>query len=488
MRLVSERALVMRPLVATLASVSLFSQVCVSGCAVGPSYRKPETTMEKFHSAAAVKARPTSAPTPALETWWDGFNDPMLSRIVQQARNQNLDLAAALARVQQARAAAREAGAQLLPTIDLNAQATRIHESLQSPIGQVANHVVPGFNRNQSIYDVGLGAIWELDLFGGLRRGREAASAEADAAIAEQVGTRISVTADAADAYLRIRGDQARIAVAEQQVATDERLLELVHQRFGRGLAAVREVAQAEALLSQARASLQPLNIDLEAQMNRLDVLLGVQPGTFAAELQIARDIPTVPSVSASDEPLDVLRRRPDIIAAERRLAASNARIGQALADYYPKISLAGVLGYESSRPSDLFKAATFQPQGIAGLRWRVFDFGKVSAEVAQAKGAKAEALARYQQAVLRAAEEVENAFTSLVQLEAHQQELLAEVAALKRARDASQEAYDGGVIALTDVLDANRQLLTAQDELAQTRADSTRAAVGTFRALGGGW
>jgi NodT family efflux transporter outer membrane factor (OMF) lipoprotein len=484
---VSDSAIVMRPLVAAVASLSVFAQLCLPGCAVGPSYRKPATTLEKFHSAAAVEARSTSAPTPALETWWEGFNDPILSRLVQRARDQNLDLAAALARVQQARAAAREAGAQLLPTVDVNTQATRIHQSLESPIGQVASHV-PAFNRNQSIYDAGLGAIWELDLFGGLRRGREAASAEADAAIAEQVGTRISITADAADAYLRIRGDQARIAVAEQQVATDERLLDLVRQRFGRGLAAVREVAQAEALLSQARASLQPLRIDLEAQMNRLDVLLAVQPGNCAAELQIPRDIPTVPNMSANDGPLDVLRRRPDVIAAERHLAAANARIGQALADYYPKISLAGVLGYESTRPSDLFKAATFQPQAIAGMRWRVFDFGKVALEVAQSRGANAEALARYQQAVLRAAEEVENAFTSLLQLEAHEHELLIEVGALQRARDASQEAYQGGVSALTDVLDADRQLLAARDELAQTRADAARAAVGTFRALGGGW
>ncbi|MGH8139517.1 MAG: TolC family protein, partial [Steroidobacteraceae bacterium] len=196
MRSISDRALVMRPLLAALASVSLFSQVCVSGCAVGPSYRKPATTLEKFHSAAALEARPASAPTPALETWWDGFNDPLLSRIVQRARDQNLDLAAALARVQQARAAAHEAGAQLLPTFDLNGQATRIHQSLESPIGQIASHV-PAFNRNQSIYDAGLGASWELDLFGGLRRGREAASAEADAAIAQQAGIRISVTADA---------------------------------------------------------------------------------------------------------------------------------------------------------------------------------------------------------------------------------------------------------------------------------------------------
>ena len=487
MRFTSDRAIEMRPLVAALASISLFSLLCVSGCAVGPSYRKPATTLDNFHSVGALAARPMSAPAPALEAWWDGFNDPMLSRIVQRARDQNLDLAAALARVQQARAAAREAGAQLLPTVDLDGQTTRIHQSLESPTGQIASHL-PGYNRNQSIYDAGLGAGWELDLFGGLRRGKEAASAEADAAGAEQLGIRISVTADAADTYLRIRGDQARIAVAAQQVATDERLLELVRQRFGRGLAAVREVAQAEALLSQARASLQPLGIDLEAQMNRLDVLLGVQPGTSAPELQRPSDIPSAPSAPVDDRPVDVLRRRPDVIAAERQLAASNARIGQALAEYYPKISLAGVLGYESSRTGDLFKAATFQPEAVAGLRWRVFDFGKVSAEVAQAKAAKAEALARYRQAVLRAAEDVEDAFTSLVQLEGHQQELLTEVAALTRARDASQEAYQGGVIALTDVLDADRQLLAAQDELAQTRADSARAAVGTFRALGGGW
>src|SRR5437879_1288060 len=131
---------------AASASVSLFSQLCVSGCAVGPSYRQPATTLGNFHSAAALQAHPTSAPTPALETWWDGFNDSMLSRIVQQARDQNLDLAAALARVQQARAAAREAGAQLLPTFDLNGQATRIHYSLESPVGQIASPL-PGLDR-----------------------------------------------------------------------------------------------------------------------------------------------------------------------------------------------------------------------------------------------------------------------------------------------------------------------------------------------------
>lgn len=475
---------VRRPFTTVLATASL-AWLGLSGCAVGPDYRRPETGLNEFHSAAAVQARGTAAPD--LDAWWQGFNDPLLSSLVRRAQVQNLDLAAALARVQQARGVASEAGAQLLPTVDLDAQAARIHQSLESPLGQ-AGSSLPGYNRNQSDYGLGLGASWELDLFGGLRRGKEAASAEADAAVAEQAGTRVSVAAETADAYLRIRGDQARIAVAEQQVATDAHLLDLVNQRFGRGLAAVREVAQAEALLSQARASLQPLRIDLEAQMNRLDVLLGQQPGTSAAELQTPRGIPAVPGIPAGDKPVEVLRRRPDVIAAERRLAASNARVGQAIAEYYPHLSLSGLLGYEASHPGDLFKAATFQPEAAAGLRWRVFDFGKVGAEVTQARGARAEALARYRQSVLRAAEDVEDAFTALVQLEAHRQELRNEVAALTRARDSSQEAYQGGVIALTDVLDADRQLLVAQDQLAQTQADSGRAAVGAFRALGGGW
>lgn len=247
-------------------------------------------------------------------------------------------------------------------------------------------------------------------------------------------------------------------------------------------------MAQAEALLSQARASLQPLQVELEAQLNRLDVLMGAQPGTYAAELRPPADIPDVPGISGGERPIDVLRRRPDVIAAERHLASSNARIGAALAQYYPTVSLSGLLGYDSLIGNQLFTPSTLEREAVAGLRWRLFDFGKVDAEVAQARGAHAEALALYRKAVLYAADDVENAFTALVQSEAHTQELLREVASLKRARDSSQDAYRGGVIPLTDVLDADRQLLRAQDELARSRADTARAAVSAFRALGGGW
>ncbi|MHB8814805.1 MAG: efflux transporter outer membrane subunit [Steroidobacteraceae bacterium] len=467
--------------------MSLIIALSITGCAVGPDYRKPATALQPFHGSAALKAQRTSASAPALAQWWLGFDDPELTRIAQRALNQNLDLTAAIARVEQARAGAREAGAQLLPTADMTAQAARIHQSLESPLGSIARSL-PGFKRDQSEYDVGAAASWEIDLFGGLRRGAQAARAEAQAAEAEQLGTRVTVVADAADAYLQVRGDQARIALVKDQVSTDQHLLDLVERRFRAGLATDREEAQAQALLSEARASLQPLAIDLEAQLNRLDVLMGAQPGTYAAELSSPQELPLPPAVPSDLTPADVLRRRPDVIAAERRLAASNARIGEAIAEYYPKISISGLLGFESLSTGQLFKAATFQPEAVAGLRWRLFDFGKVDAEVAGAKGANAEALALYRQSILHAAEDVEDAFSALVQLQAHGEELEREVAALERARDSSQSAYAAGVIPLTDVLDADRQLLAAQDQLALTRANTDQAAVQSFRAMGGGW
>jgi outer membrane protein TolC len=215
---------------------------------------------------------------------------------------------------------------------------------------------------------------------------------------------------------------------------------------------------------------------------------MGVQPGTYAHELATAREIPPIPAISGDQQPTDMLRRRPDVIAAERRLAASNERIGVAISDYYPKISLSGALGFDSLSAGHLFISGAFQPVGGGALRWRLFDFGKVAAEVAQARGANAEALAVYREAVLRAAEDVENALSGLTQTEADVIELQDEVQSLVKARDLAEQAYLAGSITLTDVLDADRQLLIAQDAFDANRADAARAAVGVFRALGGGW
>ncbi len=458
----------------------------LAGCEVGPNYQPPQATLAPFHNAAAVDARTAMAPD-RLDAWWGGFQDPALTRIVQRALDQNLDLAAAMARVQQARASAQAAGAALLPTIDLDGQATAQHQSTVGPLGSVAS-TLPGYNRDQRIYDVGAAASWEIDLFGGLRRGAEAARAEAQAAEAERAGTRITVAADAADAYFQVRGQQARLAVARQPIAVDTHLLTLVRLRQKNGVGNDREVAQADALLQQAQASVPPLQVTLEAQLNRLDVLMGAQPGTYARELATPEAIPAIPRIPDADTPLDVLRRRPDVIAAERRLASSNAQIGAAISDYYPKISLAGALGFDSMSLNHLLTANAFEPAATGALRWRLFDFGKVDAEVAQARGANAEALAQYRQSVLHAAEDVEDAFMTLTQTETRSQQVQGEITSLARARDLSQQSYAAGAIPLTDVLDADRQLLAAQDDLALNQADAARAAVRSFRALGGGW
>ncbi|WP_308720781.1 efflux transporter outer membrane subunit [Komagataeibacter xylinus] len=458
----------------------------VSACAVGPNYREPKTDLRSFHAAAAVDTRQART-SPPLDTWWEGFHDLELTRIEQRVLSQNLDLAAAVARVRQARGAAEAAAARLLPTLDFNPQASANRLSKEGLIGHIVNDV-PGFNRDYRSYDVSGAASWEIDLFGGLRRGQEAARDEAEAARVERVGERITVAADAADAYFQIRGNQARLAVAEKQIAVDAHLLELVRQRRTRGVSNERELAQAEALLQSARETVPLIRIALEAQLNRLDVLMGVQPGTYAAELDNPSDIPPIPAIGGNDKPADMLRRRPDIVAAERRLAASNARIGEALGDYYPKLSLMGILGFQSLSPNKLFTAPGFQAAGSGAIRWRIFDFGKIDAEVQQARGANAEALARYRLTVLHAAEDVENAFTTLVQSEQRTDELQAAVASLTRAHDLSQQSFQAGVIPLTDVLDADRQLLDAQDQLALNRANAARAAVSSFRALGGGW
>ena len=454
---------------------------------MGPNYTRPVTTLAPFHNLDAAKAVKTKLPSPQLDAWWTGFDDPMLVTVVQRALQQNLDLAAAFARVTQARAAAAEAGAQLLPTADLDATVTAQRQSAANEFGAIGSSF-PGYSRNFREYTVGPAASWELDVAGGLRRGKASALDELQAAEADHVGTRITVAAEAADAYVQVREFQARIAVAQQLIDTDAGLQRLVEARRRAGAADGREVAQAEALLKQAKTTVPPLRIGLEAQLNRLDVLMGVQPGTYAKELMTPGKIPEVPAIGDADQPLDVLRRRPDIIASERRLAASNERIGVAISDYYPKISLSGALGFDTIKAGTLFNGRAFQAVGGGALRWRLFDFGKVKAEIAQARGAYAEALVAYRQTALKATEDIENAMMELAQSKARLEQLQDEVESVTRARDLSQRAYEAGAITLTDVLDADRQLLVARNEVESTRADSARAAVGTFRALGGGW
>ncbi len=460
----------------------------LTGCAVGPDYRSPDTALSaRFVGQEGIAQRDVQNKAD-LQAWWASFEDPLLARFVGLALEQNLDIAQAAARVAQSRASLRQADAALLPSVNVNATAARSHQSVETPLGQLLS-AARDFDRNGNYYETNVGAKWEIDLFGGLRRGQGAARAEYQASEAGAIATRLAVAAQTADAYVTIRGLQARIAIAGQQTETRRQLLSTIKLQYEKGIAAELQMRQPEGSLAQVEAQIPVLEAGLDAAMNALDVLLGAQPGTYRAELSSAALIPIAPGLADAGTPAEMIRRRPDLIVAERRLAAANARIGEAIAEYYPKFSLGALLGSATAISSGhLFTAGASQALGILGLRWRLFDFGRIDAQVAAARGQEAEALAAYRLAVLRATEDVENAFSALVKREAQVGILTQGESSLARARETSFAAYNGGVVSLIEVLDADGNLLQVRDAKAQAQTDAVRAAIASFRALGGGW
>lgn len=470
---------------------SLALLLCASvmaGCAVGPDYRRPDAPLPAHYIGQAAVEQQHVASTTDLATWWQGFDDPLLSHFVSLALEQNLDLAQASARVTQARAALGGADAALLPSGSISGSAARAHQSIETPLGEVLN-ATPNYDRWGNAYEADLGASWEIDVFGGLRRGREAALADYQASEAGVAATRLEVTAQTADIYIAVRGLQTRLEIAQRQVKVEQELLAKVNLLYGKGLAAEYQVRQTEGELAQVQATVPVLQTYLDAAMNALDVMLGSPPGTHRAELAAAAPIPATPKIASLGSPADLLQRRPDLIVAERHLAAANARIGEAISEYYPKFSLSGLLGSATAVSSgNLFTSGANQAAGVLGLRWRLFDFGRINAQIKAAKGRDTEALAAYRQAVLRATEDVENSFSALVNREEQAVTLSQGEASLARARESSSIAYQNGAASLIDVLHADQTLLQTSDARAQAQMESARAAVATFKALGGGW
>lgn len=473
------------PAMRTLALV--ISTSLAAGCAVGPDYHRPDAPLaDHYLGQAAVERRAAAAPA-SFARWWAGFGDAQLSALVDKALAQNLEIAQARARVLQARAGLGAANAALLPSATVNGQAARAYQSVETPLGRVLD-AAPGYDRYGNSYEANLEASWELDVFGGLRRGKEAALADYQASEAGAVATRLAVAAQTADIYTSIRGLQARLAIARRQVDTQQALLDKVRLLHARGLAAEYQVQQTEGELAHVRASMPVLQAGLDAAMNAMDVMLGSAPGTHRAELAAASAIPRAPQLAATGTPADLLRRRPDLIAAERRLVASNARIGEAISEYYPKFSLSALLGSATTQSGNLFSAGAAQSAGVLGLRWRLFDFGRINAQIDLAKGQEAEALAAYRESVLRASEDVENAFSALINRETQAAILTAGENSLASARQSSFTAYRNGTASLIEVLNADQTLLRTADARAQAQTESARAAIAAFRALGGGW
>lgn len=465
----------------------LTAGLALQACAVGPDYKRPVSTLStEFKGQVAIDKRVGSNPAD-IARWWEGFNDPLLSRLVQEALVNNLDIAQAAARSTQARAGLDAAAAVLLPSASIGASGGQAQLSERSGIGAVSSAL--GSDRSFSSYEANIATSWELDLAGGLDRQKEAALAEYQASEAGVVAARLAVIAGVADAYILIRGLQARLAIARAQVKVQEDAVRLIRLRHQNGVAAESTLRAAEASLAQVRTVPPAMQAALESALNAMDVLLGSQPGTHRDMLLTPSPIPGAPAVSGAGGPAELLRRRPDLIIAERRLAAANARIGQSMSEYFPKFSFSALLGTASTAGAgSLFTAPATQAQGFLGLRWRLFDFGRIDAEIKSAKGAYSEALAAYRSAVLRASQDVEDAFAALVNSEEQERLLAQGEASLQGARNSAEAAFARGTTSKIEVLDAEFKLLTIADARVRVQTASARSAVLSFKALGGGW
>lgn len=472
----------------TLWFAPLLPALYLGGCTVGPDYQPPAAgAAAPFRHQALLEQRATGEPAADLATWWAGFSDPGLEALVNQVLAHNLDLAQAVARVSQADALALSARSALLPSGELSLSASKAHQSLEDPQGRLASSA-PGFDRNSSLYQIGAGASWEADVFGGLRRGLEAADAERQVTLAQQAAVRLMVSSSAARGYIQLRTLQARQAVVQSRVKTQTELVRLMQLQYARGVIAQLQLKQAEGVLATVSAQVPPLLSAIESTMNALEVLSGVAPGTLHEALASGTAIPSAPRIDSAGGQADMLRRRPDVIAAERTLAASNARIGEAIADYYPKFSLGALVGSATTVSGNLLASDANLAQGVLGLRWRLFDFGRVKAEVEFAKGRDAQALAAYQQTLLQATADVENAMSQLVQSERQNALLQDGVKALTDARVAAYTAFEQGSVSFLEVLDADDRLQQAQEQQLLAQAAASIAAVDCFKSLGGGW
>jgi multidrug efflux system outer membrane protein len=421
-----------------------------------------------------------TGPDPVEAEWWRALGDPVLDELQRRARSANHDLRIAEANLRAARALLGIERRDLYPTATARASVER-----EASSGATRP---PGIDRTQTFYSAGLDATWEVDLFGRVRRSVEAASAAYDAAEADRRGAEVAVAGEVARAYVALTGARRRLEVARANVANQEESLALVQALLDAGRGTELDLERARSQLETTRARLEPLETAEARAVHRLAILLGEMPAALDELLGDAGTVPSAPERITIGDPASLLRRRPDIAAAERRLAASTARIGVATADLFPRVSLTGSFGSLATSLDELGdgdeRTTSFGPF----LRWAAFDLGRVRNRIRAAEAEADAALARYEKTVLTALEETENALVRLDRVRRRQAHLVLAERAAARAAGLARERYEAGLDSFLVVLDAEARLLSAQDERASGAVDNADAYVGLYVALGGGW
>jgi len=454
-----------------------------AGCTVGPDYERPQFEQEVPDAWKSAAAAEIEGPGLPLETWWATLNDQKLIDLIYEAREANLSVQAAAARVRESRARLGIATGQYYPDVVLDASYSRQDLSENSSFVSP-----PGGFQPFDLYNVGVGFNWELDLFGRLRRGAESARAGLEASIEDYRDVMVILMADVAANYVELRTVQARIKYGRANVEAQASSLQLTRDRFNAGLSPLTDVTQAEYNLANSQAAIPRLEARLQAAANRLAVLLGKPPGAEDHLLEGEFEFPVPDESVTLGIPADLLRRRPDIRGAERQLASQSALIGAAKADLYPTFSLAGILAIESTDSTNLFDSGSATWSLVPGLRWNIFNGGKIRNNVRVQEALTQQLLFNYEQSVLFALDEVESTMVAYEREKERRDHLLEAVDASERTVELVRTQYMSGLTNFLNLLDAQRTLASQQDSYAESEGQVIQNLVTLNRALGGGW
>ena len=464
------------------------------GCSVGPDFKgAPDQKLNAGFSAlsgsdvtqanAAILPSAVTSLTPGgVAQWWKQLNDPLLDSLIQRAIRGNLDLRLSRARIREARALRGVEKSALFPTIDANGRATRERRS------ENINDGVGSPSDSNSLFDAGLDASWEVDVFGGIRRAVAAADADLAAAFEDERDITVTLVSEVARNYVDLRGFQQRIDLNNQTVKAQQETLDLTKSLARAGISSDLQVQQSASILASRQSQLPPLYVGQRAAAYRLAVLLGEQPGALLTELATPAPIPASPKAIPIGLPSDLLRRRPDIRRSERRIAAATARVGVATADLFPRFSITGSFGLQSEQSNTFFDMNSRYWNVGPSVRWNVFDGKKIRSQINAANAREEAAVTEYERSILLALEDVENSLTSFIQEQARWRSLFEASDASQRALALATERYRSGIGDFLNVLDAQRELYELQDQQVQSDISVTRSLISVYKSLGGGW
>lgn len=461
-----------RMLIAPLL-VSLLFAACTT---VGPNYVKPQLQVpEQWVNAkdgSAVKTSPEG-----LSQWWNTFNDETLSLLIKEALRDSLDIRNVQARLREARARRDLAVGNRLPTVSASGSASRYRTA-----------VVNGNDATSNSFTAGLDASWEADVFGGLKRGVEAAEADLATTRADRQSVQVTLAAEVALNYINLRNYQTRLAIAKDNLAAQSETLQITQWREQAGLTTAVEVEQARTNVEQTRASIPALSTSLTEAENRLAILLGKPPASLHAMLAKTSNFPEISEQIAIGIPAETLRQRPDVRAAEQRLIAETARVGQQTTALYPDLSLSGSFGWKALTLGALGGSGTFFSSIVGNVTQTVFDAGRIRSRINIQSAVQEQALISYEKNVLTALEEVENSLSAYANNRERQTILGLATASSREAARLARLRFESGLIDFQAVLDTERTRLSTEDALANSQAEGLSSLISLYKALGGGW